>query len=86
MHRFFDKETAFLAYGTDFDMLLRAYTVYIRPLVEHDSVIWSPFTVKDIEAIESVQRRFTKRFIYLFIMISYHVDCLVSVVLHTMNV
>ena len=42
-------------------MLLRAYTVYIRPLVEHDSVISSAFTVKDIEAIESVQRRFTKR-------------------------
>jgi len=37
------------------DMLLRAYIVYIRPLVEHDSVIWSPFTT------ESVQRRFTKR-------------------------
>jgi len=28
---------------------------------EHDSVIWSPYTVKDIELIESVQRRFTKR-------------------------
>ena len=28
--------------------------VYIRPLVEHEFVIWSPFTVKDIEAIESV--------------------------------
>jgi len=23
--------------------------------------IWSPYTVKDIKAIESVQRRFTKR-------------------------
>ena len=35
---------------------------YICPtLVEHDSVIWSPYTVKDIERIESVQRRFTKR-------------------------
>jgi len=31
----------------------------------HDSVIWSPFTVKDIEAIESVQRRFTKRLLGL---------------------
>jgi len=30
-------------------------------LIEHDSVIWSPYTVKDIELIESVQRRFTKR-------------------------
>jgi len=43
------------------DLLLRAYTTYVRPLVEHDSVIWSPYTVKDITAIESVQRRFTKR-------------------------
>ena len=35
---------------------------YICPtLVEHDSVIWSPYTVKVIEHIESVQRRFTKR-------------------------
>jgi len=42
------------------DMLLHAYIVYIRPLVEHDSVIWSPFTVKDIETIESVQCRFIK--------------------------
>jgi len=42
-------------------MLLCAYIVYIRPLVERDSVTWSPFTVKDIEAIESIQRRFTKQ-------------------------
>ena len=42
--------------------------VYIRPLVEHDFVIWSPFTVKDIEAIESVQRRFTKRLVVLHTM------------------
>ena len=43
------------------DLLVRAYLTYVRPLVEHDSVIWSPYTVKDIEHIESVQRRFTKR-------------------------
>ena len=37
--------------------------VYVRPLLEHNAVIWSPYiyTVKDIEAIEQVQRRFTKR-------------------------
>ena len=39
---------------------VRAFTVYVRPLLEHDSVIWCPFTVHDIEAVESVQRRFTK--------------------------
>jgi len=43
------------------DLLLRAYLTYVRPLIKHDSVIWSPYTVKDIELIESVQRRFTKR-------------------------
>jgi len=29
----------------------------VRPIVEHNSVIWSP----DIDLIEKVQRRFTKR-------------------------
>jgi len=35
--------------------------VYVRPIVEHNSVIWSPYTARDIDAVESVQRRFTKR-------------------------
>ena len=39
------------------DLLIRAYKVYVRPLL----VIWSPSTIHDIETIESVQRRFTKR-------------------------
>lgn len=43
------------------DVLIRAYLTYVRPLVEHDSIIWSPYTVKDITAIEAVQRRYTKR-------------------------
>jgi len=30
-------------------------------IARHDSVVWSPYTVKDIDAVESVQRRFTKR-------------------------
>ena len=29
------------------DVLIRAYLTYVRPLVEHDSIIWSPYTVKD---------------------------------------
>ena len=43
--------------------MLRAYIVYlyVRPLVEHNSVIWSPITLRDIDEIESVQRKFTKR-------------------------
>jgi len=35
--------------------------IYVQPIVEHDSVVWSPYTVKDIDNIESVQRRFTKQ-------------------------
>ena len=44
----------------DVSLLIRAYLTYVRPLLEHNSVIWSPYTIKDIVAIESVQRRFTK--------------------------
>jgi len=45
----------------DIMLLLRAYTTYVRPIVEHDPVVSSPYTVKDIDTVESVQRRFTKR-------------------------
>ena len=44
----------------DRSLLLRAYLVYVRPLVENNSVIWSPCLKQDI-AVERVQRRFTKR-------------------------
>jgi len=42
-------------------LLVRAYKTYVRPLVEYNTVVWSPFNLQDIDAIESVQRRFTKR-------------------------
>ena len=42
-------------------LLLRAYIVYVRPLVEYNSVVWSPRFKYDIETVERVQRRFTKR-------------------------
>jgi len=44
----------------DIDLLVRAYLVYVRPLVEYNSVVWSPYTMQDIETIERVQRRFRK--------------------------
>ena len=40
---------------------MRAYLTYVRPIVERDSIIWSPYTAKDIKNVETVQRRFTKR-------------------------
>ncbi len=41
--------------------LIKAFTTYARPLLEYCSTVWSPFLIKDITSIESVQRRFTKR-------------------------
>jgi len=35
--------------------------VYIRPLLEYCSPVWAPVYVTDINLIERVQRRFTKR-------------------------
>jgi len=42
-------------------LLCRAFTVYVRPLLEYASCVWSPHLMKDIERLERVQRRFTKR-------------------------
>ena len=33
----------------------------MRPVLEYNSVIWSPSLKKDINLVESVQRKFTKR-------------------------
>ena len=42
-------------------ILLRAFKVYVRPILEFHTTVWSPVQKKDIEAIEKVQCRFTKR-------------------------
>jgi len=41
--------------------LIHAYCTYIRPLLEYNSVVWSPSNLGDIRRVESVQRKFTKR-------------------------
>jgi len=43
--------------------LRKAYTVYIRPLLEYASSNWSPYFTKYINCIENVQRHFTKRIV-----------------------
>ena len=40
---------------------MRAFITYVRPIVVYNSSIWSPSSVGDIESVERVQRRFTKR-------------------------
>ena len=42
-------------------LLVKAFTTYVRPLLEYNSFIWSPNDIYNITKIESVQRRFTKR-------------------------
>ena len=41
--------------------LIRAFKIYVRPLLEYNSQVWSPITMKDITSIEKVQKQFTKR-------------------------
>ena len=45
----------------DISTMTRAFTTYVRPLLEYASCVWSPCSIKDVKRIESVQRRFTKR-------------------------
>ena len=42
-------------------LLSKAFVVYVRPLLEYYSPVWSPVYTSDISLIEAVQRRFTKR-------------------------
>jgi len=44
----------------DINTLVRAYLAYVRSLVEFNSIMCSPDTIKDIVALEGVQRRFTR--------------------------
>ena len=46
-------------------LLMRAFCTFVRPLLEFSSIIWSPYTVSDINRVESVQRSFTKAVNYL---------------------
>jgi len=43
------------------NLLVRDYLTYVRPLLEYNSIIWSPHFKCDVDAIEKVQRRFAKR-------------------------
>jgi len=44
----------------DTSTLVKAFKIYVRPIVEYCSTVWSPHLAKDIDLLESVQRRFTK--------------------------
>ena len=43
------------------EILLRAFKVYLRPLLEYATCVWSPHCNYAIDNIEAVQRKFAKR-------------------------
>ena len=45
----------------DAQILKQAYITYIRPVLEYASSVWSPYLLKHINAIERVQKQFTRR-------------------------
>ena len=46
---------------TERNFQLYMYKCYIRPLLEYNSQVWFPYLLSDIDRIERVQRKFTKR-------------------------
>ena len=48
-------------FSRNVELLTRAFVTYVHPLLEYNSVIWSPSLKRDIALLEQVQRRFTKR-------------------------
>ena len=40
--------------------VLKAHTTYVRPKLEYNTVVWSPFLRKDINLVESAQKKFTR--------------------------
>jgi len=67
----------------DVNTLVRAFIVYVRHIVEYNSSLWSPHFKSDIESIESVQRKFTKR-LRGFSQLTYQ-DCLKRLSLPTLE-
>ena len=45
----------------DATTIVKAFVTYVRPILEYASVTWSPYHVCEINKLESVQRRFSKR-------------------------
>jgi len=42
-------------------VLKKACLTYVRPVLEYASNVWAPYLIKHINAVEKVQKNFTKR-------------------------
>ena len=45
----------------DHRIYINLYKTHIRPILEYNTVIWTPHLITDIRKAESIQRRFTRR-------------------------
>jgi len=43
------------------NLLVHPFNTYVCPLLEYNSVVWSPSLKRDVILIEQIQRRFTNR-------------------------
>jgi hypothetical protein len=43
------------------DLLIYLFKVFVRPLIEYNCSIYNPYLLRDIDLLESLQRRYTKR-------------------------
>lgn len=43
------------------DLKVRAFKTYVRPILEYATPVWNPHSKFNIESIEKIQRKFTKR-------------------------
>jgi hypothetical protein len=50
---------AFFSRNTN--LLVKAFVTYVRPILEYASVVWNPYQLCDINEVEKVQRKFSKR-------------------------
>ena len=48
-------------HSNDICIFLKAYKVYVRPILEYCTPVWSPFLSKDIIVIEKVQKYFIQK-------------------------
>ena len=44
----------------DNDLYVRAFVVYVRPILEYNNVVWSPWLKQDIDQIEKVSQKISR--------------------------
>jgi hypothetical protein len=49
--------------NTDSDFRVKLFNTFVRPKLEYASVIWNPYFKKDVNSVERIQRRYTKRMV-----------------------